>query len=944
MSVYKIVGNYYGDMFNFLKNEDIENKGLKNMFLSIQPDKMKQIITKITEMMVKFDVAFRSEYLYWESIKKEQKLYYAINVIMVIVIIIILGFFAAKDIKAHGTCDLKIKAQRLLVYIIIMEVVFTILLLIILNILSTIELCNGQQKLLNDDYMTYSSHLFKGSPKDSNIMFKLFTALGYSQKGNMKQKIKYDINIKNLIKELESYKIEPFSTIVKLINPDNDNTTSEAQSIEVFVYNQLKTDIELSLIGFYDDGRGLDKIKLLIVKASPILMLKEARRIMDFYYLISYKPSSSPELDKDKKTIADKEIIKRVVIKPLNELLEVRGNDAEETRTAIYENEKDEIFKTSIDNIITVYMLFIITCFSIEKYKDVDMTNLTNVNLFKSAVYNTAPDILGSRLLFSNKAIKQDVTERFKSLCDNITDQFITVKNISKTINVRDMVQEACILIRPLFSNLYYDIFIKIKGTIWFPLKKDYMFKKITNAIVNIPFLTDGYKRMILSEIDQNIVSDIRSKFNIISIKQNALIDVMSQKLAPLNVNILQYQNFIIKEMIINDKSTQDHIDDVIELLNSVQRTISVIQQTENVNSLSKEYVFKSQQQFNLFIDDMTYNELMRYMEVDHFKTIVNEFYMTMSEAVNTRTANMKNIYYSKQNNLKSYQKGLVLTIVAVILVCLWIILNSINEKPRIQLKTNDSQTPCSDADAKHNLVVRNTNFWIKMILPCFLMFFITAMLISLYLKTKYSFEFNVEIVETNTYDLKKHLEDLRSIMIYIGKKLDAPQKDMKISIIKELINDQQRSDMLIQFKSIVDKFEKCNYILESSKGELPFPYTEVIMNGFMLLVCFGVIIFAMTKYSPISKIKEIRSLNSQKEKLQIMTDQELEDIKISINGQVVCHSEEMSGYVLGIKIIVYVFIILFLMVYSVKIISTANDFRFGLYNSIYFEQSICYT
>ena len=56
-----------------------------------------------------------------------------------------------------------------------------------------------------------------------------------------------------------------------------------------------------------------------------------------------------------------------------------------------------------------------------------------------------------------------------------------------------------------------------------------------------------------------------------------------------------------------------------------------------------------------------------------------------------------------------------------------------------------------------------------------------------------------------------------------------------------------------------------------------------------------------------------------------------------------ICHDEDMESITYSIKIIFAIFIVLFLIFYSIKIITSANDFKLGLYNSAFFEESKCY-
>ena len=56
------------------------------------------------------------------------------------------------------------------------------------------------------------------------------------------------------------------------------------------------------------------------------------------------------------------------------------------------------------------------------------------------------------------------------------------------------------------------------------------------------------------------------------------------------------------------------------------------------------------------------------------------------------------------------------------------------------------------------------------------------------------------------------------------------------------------------------------------------------------------------------------------------------------------CHAEDVDAIVFTIKVIVFSTIIMFLTFYTVTIMESAGEFRMGLYNSVYYEESRCYT
>ena len=137
MSVYKVIYNYYNDLLNFLSNEDSSNKGLTNLFSNITPEKKKIIISKLSEMMMKFHNAFNNEKKYWKNTKKDQSLFRIIYFLMLLfsfIIIFVFLIFRFKEIKAEnlkGNSKGITYGKSIFTYLIILQIILTIFFFII---------------------------------------------------------------------------------------------------------------------------------------------------------------------------------------------------------------------------------------------------------------------------------------------------------------------------------------------------------------------------------------------------------------------------------------------------------------------------------------------------------------------------------------------------------------------------------------------------------------------------------------------------------------------------------------------------------------------------------------------------------------------------------------------------------------------------------------------
>jgi len=212
-------------------------------------------------------------------------------------------------------------------------------------------------------------------------------------------------------------------------------------------------------------------------------------------------------------------------------------------------------------------------------------------------------------------------------------------------------------------------------------------------------------------------------------------------------------------------------------------------------------------------------------------------------------------------------------------------------------------------------------------------------LLISYKNKLKDTLSFNKDIIENNTSELKKNLAELKQLMVKIDNKVSSSEGTHKIEIIKS-ITEQDKTKMYRLLKIIVDKFDKCNYIVEA-KVKLPFPYTDIIMNGFMILIIIVCIFYVTSQFAPWKRLKTIKEL--YKIKHNAKTSENLDDFKVIVEYMSQCHQSEIVGLVLTLKMVVFFFIVMLLLFYAIRMMQSSAEFKWGLYNSTNYEDSKCY-
>ena len=330
-------------------------------------------------------------------------------------------------------------------------------------------------------------------------------------------------------------------------------------------------------------------------------------------------------------------------------------------------------------------------------------------------------------------------------------------------------------------------------------------------------------------------------------------------------------------------------------------------------------------------------------LEVSYYFDIVDKFYANISESVNLQRPNMRNIYYQRQRSHKSWKLAVNMIIILLIFVLLWFVLGVVSDKPtrepnkynsKVSGDTTEKAMYHIEEEKHRNIMV---NWYLKMILPVFVLVFIIALLISFQKKMKDTFDFNLEIIENNTSELRQLLSDFDKKITDLDQQLDDVEKNRIIQLEPKITENDKRE--LYEFiTKIIDRFDKYNYIMEGSDHKVPFPYTDVIINAFMILVSVAIILYIALELNPIARIADIKNLNKLKE--QVSTTLDVPAFNKKIDTMYDCHNDQMKSLMMMLKIIFASLIIIFLIFYSTKIITTANDFKYGLYNSSYFDQS----
>ena len=100
-------------------------------------------------------------------------------------------------------------------------------------------------------------------------------------------------------------------------------------------------------------------------------------------------------------------------------------------------------------------------------------------------------------------------------------------------------------------------------------------------------------------------------------------------------------------------------------------------------------------------------------------------------------------------------------------------------------------------------------------------------------------------------------------------------------------------------------------------------------------------IFYAVWKISPGKRLTEIRKLTLLRNKGKYEDGTKAFSTEVSTKAE--CHDREMESIAFMFKVLFFMFIIIFLVFYSSKVITSTSEFEFALYSSTFLEESRCY-
>ena len=408
-------------------------------------------------------------------------------------------------------------------------------------------------------------------------------------------------------------------------------------------------------------------------------------------------------------------------------------------------------------------------------------------------------------------------------------------------------------------------------------------------------------------------------------------------------------------------ESSEDTMSFIKKLYQRISTEVYIKQQTSlrNLTGTNQgESKYYTPYGFLVNLNQIPYQDFKEGLEIQYLADVMQLFYSRISSAKDNYS--LDDINYEGNKGMAVYQKFMSLSITVIVMgwgyyVTSWVDGYLYLKKEQKEKLEEFKEKHLSDVDdeetyLKNELKLRKLKAeHFKNILNSIILifivtagtFFIVSLIFSSYIKKQSVHEYNIEIVEANTNDFKDSVNELLVKL----KDFDTTASQQPLEYIGNIacIKDNDKFELLSILLNMIDKFEKCNYVLEAAKNKFPFPYSELTVDIFMIMVIVGGMVYLTSSFKPGAKFSQIMEWKGLARDLEdgILSEDDTQFERIKAEAK--CHDDNVEEIVYTLKILMFIAVFLFLLYFSSKLLSSSNAFKQGIYNSAYFDKNMCY-
>lgn len=153
-------------------------------------------------------------------------------------------------------------------------------------------------------------------------------------------------------------------------------------------------------------------------------------------------------------------------------------------------------------------------------------------------------------------------------------------------------------------------------------------------------------------------------------------------------------------------------------------------------------------------------------------------------------------------------------------------------------------------------------------------------------------------------------------------------------------INDDVNLEMVHgQLITSIEKFKKCNMLMETKATEIPFPLFEIVIYLIVMAIIIFIFVFTFFRLATLQKMRNIQDWRKIKELMLRNVDIDPRSFGFDCDEP---RKKKKSVY----NTITYVSaVVLFIMgiLFTITLFNNTNDFSTSLYSSSLFREMKCY-
>jgi hypothetical protein len=525
----------------------------------------------------------------------------------------------------------------------------------------------------------------------------------------------------------------------------------------------------------------------------------------------------------------------------------------------------------------------------------------------------------------------------------------IPVKDIDKTISeFKNFSLEFDVYFEKLYTNFIYNEFAYLNANAnqYFMFKPEFILSRLDLSNIfsqkALTMLEDEdvenpkKYRVVIEDVIKDIVKRTEKRFRekhfdylqdpqpevtlktiVIKKRLDERMNIIVKKIEAYNFKISDYSQYILGKLVGTNNETvmrmSGFIEDIITRLD-----YDIVLLRNNKPKIPEDPVesrFVSLSEFVAHINNMKFDSMRNGLQLDILTQLVTTYDKQHEDAFIEQD-------YRAQMGKWSFQ---MLTFIIVLLYILY----------SISLFQEFKEDKTSN---KLSLSVY-VGYFIKYGLPFATLVLLVTIFNAYVSKNSINIDFNKERMSENTNSIKSEVAKLVKLFDNIDNDLTNEQKLQSIGTIQTL-DDKTKQQLYESIKKILISYDKCNYIIGTGRYELPFPYAEVFADGLMSVIIIGIIVYCIIKFAPIKRVVDLKELYEYKESsVTLVNDTSfIQEVKT----KVICHADDVESIMFTVKGIAALSVIIFMLLYSVKIMDANVLYKNGLNTSVYMQQSKC--